>query len=549
MKMTSFARHFAITAFALGGTLPSAYTVARADDSIRTVALSARPAPGTATGVSYASFDLPVLNNLGRAAFAASVTGAGVDNTNGGGIWSEASGSLAAVVRSGSPAPGTAGLKFRGVGGRLVLSDTGRHAFEASLADATQYDEQGIWSDGTGALALVARQGNPAAGTPGGVHYSGLNPGQSLVSNRAAQAAFTADLQSGGLPWGAGLFAGSAGNVRAVALSGNHAPGTPSGSVFATFGGPALNDAGRTAFLAALEPGSNGVIYRVNHTGVWSEGSAGTVVLVARAGSQAPGTPGGVTFGPEFFPPAFNNAGRTAFAADLAGSGVNTTNDTGLWYTTPTGLQLVARSGTRAPGTPAGVTFANFYGGFPALNDAGHIAILTYVTGSGIDSTNDRGIWSGDPAGLGLITRTGDHAPGTAAGVNFAGLTEPALNNAGQLAFRASLVGAGFDDTNGVGIWATDATGALRLIVRAGGVLEVGTGDFRTIDDLDMILRHGSSDGRASAFNDLGQLVFRASFTDGSEGVFVSDRVAVPEPGGLVVCGLALAALLRRRAR
>jgi hypothetical protein len=36
----------------------------------------------------------------------------------------------------------------------------------------------------------------------------------------------------------------------------------------------------------------------------------------------------------------------------------------------------------------------------------------------------------------------------------------------------------------------------------------------------------GNSDNRRSAFNNLGQLAFWASFTDGSQGVFVSNAVA-----------------------
>jgi hypothetical protein len=49
---------------------------------------------------------------------------------------------------------------------------------------------------------------------------------------------------------------------------------------------------------------------------------------------------------------------------------------------------------------------------------------------------------------------------------------------------------------------------------------------FRTISDLGIALDSGNSDGRASAFNDLGQLVFWASFTNGTQGVFVSSAVA-----------------------
>jgi hypothetical protein len=43
----------------------------------------------------------------------------------------------------------------------------------------------------------------------------------------------------------------------------------------------------------------------------------------------------------------------------------------------------------------------------------------------------------------------------------------------------------------------------------------------------------------------LGQVAFRATFTDGTQGVFVSDLVAVPEPASvwlLILCTLSVAA-------
>jgi hypothetical protein len=57
-------------------------------------------------------------------------------------------------------------------------------------------------------------------------------------------------------------------------------------------------------------------------------------------------------------------------------------------------------------------------------------------------------------------------------------------------------------------------------------MLEVAPGDFRTLSDLNFATASGNSDGRSSGFNNLGQLVFWASFTDGSQGVFVSNAVA-----------------------
>ena len=53
-------------------------------------------------------------------------------------------------------------------------------------------------------------------------------------------------------------------------------------------------------------------------------------------------------------------------------------------------------------------------------------------------------------------------------------------------------------------------------------------------------------DGRRSGFNDRGQLAFWAQFTDGTEGVFVTNLVAVPEPSGcyLLALGLLLAGVI-----
>jgi hypothetical protein len=87
----------------------------------------------------------------------------------------------------------------------------------------------------------------------------------------------------------------------------------------------------------------------------------------------------------------------------------------------------------------------------------------------------------------------------------------------------------------------------LQLIAREGDLLEIAPGDSRTVNLLYFLSRvpgtlpTGNSDGRPSAFNNLVQLAFQASFTDGSQGIFVSNRVAVPEPSSLVLLTLAIA--------
>ena len=63
---------------------------------------------------------------------------------------------------------------------------------------------------------------------------------------------------------------------------------------------------------------------------------------------------------PEYFSPTLNNAGQTAFFANLTGSGVDATNDLGIWSEGTGSLALVAREGSHAPGTPSGVNFNGF---------------------------------------------------------------------------------------------------------------------------------------------------------------------------------------------
>ncbi|MCH8839967.1 MAG: PEP-CTERM sorting domain-containing protein, partial [Planctomycetes bacterium] len=250
-------------------------------------------------------------------------------------------------------------------------------------------------------------------------------------------------------------------------------------------------------------------------------------------------------------------AGQTAFLGLLTGTGVDGTNNHGIWSEGGgAGLALVAREGDSAPGTPSGVNFRGFCC-VRVLNGAGQTAFLGTLTGTGVTSSNDRGIWSeGGGAGLALVAREGDSAPGTPSGVNFRTFNIPnipVLNGAGQTAFLGFLTGTGVDFTNDHGIWAEDLSGSLSLVARAGDLLDIDDGpgvDLRTISDLIFTADSGNEDGRANGFNDLGQLVFGATFTDGSQGVFVSDLVAVPEPGTFLLATLAsLLGIGRRRRR
>jgi hypothetical protein len=506
---------------------------------VRTVALSGQQAPGSADGVIYQTFDLPALNVAGRTAFGAVLSGSGVNSDNERGMWSEGAGPLVLVAREGSQAPGAPnGVNFRRF--RVaespieppLLNAAGQTAFRASLTESIA---TGIWSEDSGSLALVALVGTPAPGPPDSGDFGTL---YKPLLNDVGKTAFAAISRR------VGIWSEGPGGLDLVMRAGDPAPGTPAGVTYTNHSSPALNNSGEVAFFSGLSgsvPGS----------GMWA-GEPDNIRLVARSGVQAPGAESGVAFGnvmifPGFNEPALNNAGQVAFTATLAGPEVDGTNSFGIWSEGSGTLALVARSGSPAPGTPDGVNFR--FSSFPSpppvpiFNDAGQTAFIGELVGSGVDSTNNSGIWLDSSGQLDLLVREGNPAPG-ADGTSFAGFGSLALNASSQAAFTASLTGDGMNDANNRGIWATDLGGSPQLIVREGDLLEVAPGEFRTIHSLEFIAGSGNGDGRASGFNNRGQLAFRASFIDGSSGLFVSNVVAIPEPQSLVLFALAMTFVL-----
>jgi hypothetical protein len=131
-------------------------------------------------------------------------------------------------------------------------------------------------------------------------------------------------------------------------------------------------------------------------------------------------------------------------------------------------------------------------------------------------------------------------------------MSDPHINAVGRVAFSAQLRDATTNALVGFGIWAEDVNGVLRSIVQPGDVLDVGGGDFRTVDRAIFAGREQVQTRyypRGSGFNDRGQVAFAARFTDGSYGVFVSDLVAVPEPTAVaIIIGLLPMTAVRGRA-
>jgi len=212
------------------------------------------------------------------------------------------------------------------------------------------------------------------------------------------------------------------GSLRAVVQSGQPAPGGGSFDRFDVTGQPILapvNARGQVAFYATVlrAPGREGIFLA----------EAGRITKVAAYGDA---TPGGGTFsafaaGPL---PALNAAGHVAFAAQIA-QGRSTE---GIFLFGEQGLQVIALAGDDAPGVPAGV-LAGFNA--PALNDNDEMAFVATVR-RGRDTLDVLYFWNGRH--LQRLVAEGELL--LRIGGTMDRIGEPALNNAGVVAFPAAIL-------------------------------------------------------------------------------------------------------------
>jgi hypothetical protein len=517
--------------------------------SLRTVALSGAPAPGAPAGATFFSYAAPIINNSGDVGFFGRMTTGpgGVGNSNDSAFFLERGGTLELFVREGSQAPGTpADAKFNEfIAGSFQsgygISNAGHVAFDAQLLSGsggvTTSNNYGIWSNGGGSLALLARIGDQAAGAPEGALFDALSR---PMLNDAGKAVFSGRMRedTGGvlLSNDEGIWSDRDGAVSLEIRENTVVPGAPPGTRIGDFATPPrINNAGKIAFASAIRLNGAPV-----GEAVWTDdGSA--LELVAQSGTQAPGAPAGTEF-TDVNPPIINQRGEVGFHSFLTDNDDFPTLNHGIFIEQGDSLRLVARQGGQPPGLPAGARFTNVSSAF-LLNDTGQVAFV------GADDVNGVGIWSEGGGPLRQVTHRNALAPGTTDGVGFTVFSELAFNNAGQVVFLADR------GTQGNGIWATDRSGELKAIAFRGMQLDVDDGpgvDLLTVQTINF--RGGSSilRGQTGAFNDLGQVTFVASFTDGTRGVFVSNVVAViPEPSCaalLISSGsIGLALRLRRR--
>jgi hypothetical protein len=212
------------------------------------------------------------------------------------------------------------------------------------------------------------------------------------------------------------------------------------------------------------------------------------------------------------------SAGNVLVLGTVTGTGVTSTNSTGIWVDSGGVLSLLARNGDPAPGdTSRTFTLPTASASIMHMDAQGDVAFASSVTGG----TTRSGIWAGKPGNLKKIIEDSDAVPGVPAGITWvpgafrvvsSSLSLMGFAGDGRGTFLAKVQGTGITGANNIGIWSFDPDHGVRLIARSGDTLHVGPGDNRVIANLYTV----------NSVNNSGMLSFSALFTDGSSGIFLA---------------------------
>mgnify|MGYP001259607060 CR=1 FL=1 len=491
--------------------------------TFKRVAVTGDVAPGAAPGDTFSGLSVPAINDSGQVAFLGYLAAGSRP-----GIWSGSEEGLDLIAMRDMPVPGGGASEEFQSFGAPIINDAGQIAFTAQLSGASvnTFNNNALFLHGIDALTLVAREGASAPGTEPGTTLgtvTGTAFNQTPLLNAAGDIAFTSSVSGPDVTQynDRGLWIATQTGLDLVAREGDHAPGTESDTVFSqSFSpGPVMNDNGTILFGGTLASLSGGISSEENQ-GLWL-GSASSTELVIREGAQVPGLPNGNTFGGAYpHGIGMNNAGEFSLTSTLGGSmGQCTLGGTA------DAMSSVFCVGTPAPGTTPGTVFSGYTGPIIAMNSNGDVAFTASVTGPDVDLTNHTGIWSNGGGQLHLVARKNSAAPGCGPDEVFSVISPPKINAGGKAAFSATLTGEGVDGTNNQGLWAEDADGNLRLIIRTGDQLTVAPGDERTVTGLVILADPaGGEDGRPRTFNNAGELAFLAHLAGApnSRGIFVA---------------------------
>lgn len=395
-------------------------------------------------------------------------------------------------ARAENPAPG--GSTFIGAVGDVRVLPGGDIAFAAGTED----NGGGLFRTLGSTLIADVREGQAMPGLPPGIVLSGVEPFAHVGSHMVFAGSTGPSL---GVVNGTAAWLGSGGSFTLLARSGAPLPGFSAGPT-QFVSNLVANAAGDAVFVAF--GGLNSAIYRA---------SGGQVTRIAGPGSAVPGYPHTTMDG--FFAPSINSLGTVAFYAIVT----DTTQDParfhypGIWLWKAGALAPLAIGGSPAPGTEGVFSTFGASNTFFDLADNDFVAFSATISGPGITSANNRGIWAGKPGALTLIARTGSQAPGYGPGVNFAFLNLAlAANTRGQVVFQGIVTGGNGPELRG--IFFGSPTSPAMLLARGRDPMPIVGGPAVTPNTFFFFDGAGGQDGQCTWFNDLGQFVFRSDLVN-----------------------------------
>ncbi len=426
--------------------------------------------------------------------------------------------------------PGSAAEMFGGTTtfDSPVLDDAGNVLFRARMVGGVT-DTLNFRSFYFGATRaslqkiIQSADAEPSGTIPGGLLRTATAPGIGSgvrISGNGSHMLWGTSLYDGGVAITSSndtaIFIGNpSGGWSVLVREGDLAAGTVGANFSSSFSSPSqqntgVNNSGRVLFKSSL---TGGDVSGTTNNEAWFTGVAGALELMRRKGDSI-GT--GEVIGGLGFLSQMNASGQVVVDGTLSttvGAPVATAADNTIieLYTPGSGMQLLLREGSVAPGIPGGATFniaSNSWSvntGSTTFNAAGELLINADISGPGVVSgIDDRAVYKLSTSGQALVVRRGDPAPGVVGGffdaINNSSLQ---LNNAGTIAFQSSMTGSPLasDDT---GIW-IGTPGNWTLVVREGDVAP-GTGGST----------FGSTTGQIMRMNGAGQLLFNNSLLGGS---------------------------------
>jgi hypothetical protein len=404
----------------VGSDVPHSIWTQQGDASLRLAALQGAAAPGIADAligalISGSSNETILYNDLGQTFFFTTLTGTGVDAGSNESIWFETGTGPILMAREGTPAPGHAKVQDYvnggfGTFGNMVLSPSGTLAFTAEIQvlECPKFDT--------------------------------CPPDPEVAFVRT------------------GLFSNHSGGVNLILHENGPAPGLAGDEVIDSITLVRMNMSDQIAFRGTIRSTSGSIL----GIGIWISDSSGNPSLVFRTNPSE---------GPQF-----------GFVS----------SDT--WLLTDTAY-VVAVSEDLIPS--------------PLSSEK-----AIFIIGS---------------SGLSRLASQGQQAPELAADVIFEDFEQVVANTHGQIAFRARVSGPGIDSSNNKGIWVRDADFTIKLVEQTGSMVEVLPGVMRTVSTLTLTAGSGGSDGRPRGFSDNPGVLWLAGTGGINSSIFVTGVSPLPQ--------------------